>query len=115
MRYIRLIFLNVFLLLTTTSYVYAQGSSFANPLNVGSIQDLIAKALMILVQVSLPIISLFIVYSGFQFVAARGNPESIKVAKRNFLYIMIGTVMILGALLIANLLSNTVNQLLPAA
>lgn len=104
-----------FLILGVASYVEAQGSTVNNPLNraFSTIPDLIAGFLKALVMVALPIISLFIVYTGFLFVKARGNPKDLATAKKAFFYVMIGAILILGAWLIANLLGNTVSQLLP--
>jgi hypothetical protein len=105
------------LVLVVASYAGAQGQSgyLNSPLNsaISTIPALIAGFLKALVMVALPIISLFIVYTGFLFVKARGNPGELATAKRNFFYVMIGAVLILAAWLIANLLGNTVAQLLP--
>jgi len=84
-----------------------------NPLNpnFSSIPAFIAGALKVMVMVALPIISLFIVYSGFLFVSARGNSEGISKAKDNFKYVIIGAILILGAWVIATLIGGTVTQL----
>lgn len=97
----------------TTTYAQSSGSGLENPLNpsISTIPTFIAYALKVLVQVSLPIISLFIVYSGFLFVFARGNTEKLARARSNFLYVIIGALLILGAWMIAVLLSGTVTQL----
>ncbi len=101
----------------SASSVYAQNDpgsgGIQSPLNpaFSTIPGFIAGALKVLVQVSLPIISLFIVYSGFLFVFARGNTEKLSQARTNFLYVIIGALLILGAWLIASLLSSTVTQL----
>lgn len=93
--------------------VLAQDTGVQNPLNpaISTIPSFIAYALKVLVQVSLPIISLFIVYSGFLFVLARGNTEKLATARQNFLYVIIGALLILGAWIIATLIGGTVMQL----
>lgn len=53
------------------------------------------------------------IYSGFKFVMARGNETALKDAKRNLLYVAIGTAILLGAWVIANVIENTVRQLMP--
>lgn len=77
------------LALTLGSQVYAQvdGGGLQNPLKQGvsTVPQFIAGALRVLVVVALPIISLFIVWSGFLFVKARGNPGELEIAKRNFM------------------------------
>jgi len=103
------------LLLTTflfASVVYAQ-ESLKNPLNsnFSSIPAFIAGALKALALIALPIITLFFVISGFMFVMARGNQEQLKKAKMNFLYVVIGTILILGAWILATLIAGTVSEI----
>lgn len=93
------------------SVALAQTGSFSNPLTVDSVPDFISKALKVMVMVALPIISLFIVYSGFMFVLARGNEGMLSEAKKNFFYVIIGAILILGAWVIATLIGGTISQL----
>jgi Type IV secretion system pilin len=79
---------------------------------IGSIQDFIAAFLKAVVEISLPILTLFIVYSGFMFVTARGNPEKLRKARENFLYVIIGAILILGAWVLATLIASTATQVL---
>lgn len=85
-----------------------------NPLSssFSDIPHFIEGALRVLVMVALPVIGLFIVIAGFMFVLARGNSSELEKAKRNFLYVIMGAGLILGAWVIAELLSGTVGQLL---
>lgn len=111
-----LIFTVILLVLILPVIVYSDtGSSepikIKNPIGVDSIQDLITKILDIMVQIGTPIAVLFIIYSGFLFVVARGNPEKINHAKEVFLYAIIGTVLLLGAFAISEIIKNTVNQI----
>lgn len=84
-----------------------------NPLNpqFSTIPNFISGALKVMVMVSLPIITLFIVYAGFKFVSARGNPGELESAKNNFVYVILGALLILGAWIIATLIGGTVSQL----
>jgi uncharacterized BrkB/YihY/UPF0761 family membrane protein len=88
-------------------------TTLKNPLNsqFSSVPQFIAGALKVLVVVALPIITLFIVISGFMFVFARGNEKALSDAKRNFMYVIIGALLILGAWMIATLIGGTVTQL----
>lgn len=99
--------------LSTMRALADEKGMISNPLNssISSIPTFIAAALKILVMVSLPIIALFIVYSGFLFVLARGNEGKLTTAKNNFLYVIIGTILILGAWVIATMLAGTIGQL----
>ena len=87
------------------------GNSLQNPLQFNGIAEFIAGALKVLVMVALPIISLFIVYAGFMFVAAQGNTEKLSAARTNFFWVVIGAILILGAWVIATLIGGTVTQL----
>lgn len=84
-----------------------------NPLNsaISNIPTFIAFALKAMVMIALPIISFFIVYSGFLFIKAQGNQEQLGTAKSNLLYVIIGAILILGAWVIATLIGGTVSQL----
>ncbi len=84
-----------------------------NPLNssFSDIPKFIEGALKVLVIVALPIITLFMVVAGFMFIAARGNESKLTEAKKNFMYVIIGALLILGAWVIATLIGGTVTQL----
>lgn len=89
------------------------GNSLCNPLNpqFNSIPGFISGVLKVMVEVALPIITIFIVYAGFKFVAARGNPGKLDEAKQNFVWVIFGALLILGAWVIATLIGGTVTQL----
>lgn len=87
-------------------------SGLQNPLSVCSVSEFIALVLKVMVMVALPIISFFIVYSGFLFISAQGNPEQLSKAKTNLMYVIIGAILILGAWVIATLIGGTVSQVL---
>jgi hypothetical protein len=97
--------------LTLPVIVLAQ--TLKNPLDpsFSTIPLFIAGALEVLVMVALPIITFFIVYSGFKFISAQGNESKLTEAKHNFFYVIIGSLLILGAWIIATLIGGTVDQL----
>lgn len=106
------------LLLPASTLVFSALTGIAhaaldNPLNsqYSSIPLFIEGVLKVLVIVALPIISLFIVYSGFKFITAQGNSGKLDEAKKNFVYVIVGALLILGAWIIATLISGTVSQL----
>lgn len=93
--------------------VFAQSSkSLENPLKFSSIANFIEGVLEAVVMIALPIIVAFMVYAGFKFIFAQGNEGKLKTAKENFMYVIIGTIMILGAWVLATLIGATVTQLL---
>lgn len=61
--------------------------------------------------IGLPVAVVFLVYVGFKFVAAQGNAEKIKEARRNLLNTIIGIAIFLGAWTIATVIANTMAQL----
>lgn len=93
------------------SVALAQEVALKNPLNFNSIPAFIAGALKALALIALPIITLFLVISGFYFITAQGNQEKLNTAKKNFFYVIIGALLILGAWILATLIAGTVSQL----
>lgn len=83
-----------------------------NPLRFSSIERFIEGVLQAVVMIALPIIVAFMVYAGFKYIFARGNAGAISEAHRNFSYVIIGTILILGAWVLATLIGGTVTQLL---
>jgi len=79
-----------------------------NPIKVNNINDFIKTILTGVIKISIPIIALAIIYSGFLFVSARGNSEKLGEAKRALLYTAIGAAILLGSWAIAQIISNTV-------
>lgn len=81
-----------------------------NPLNVDNFPDLINKVLQGALVIAVPIIILFIVYSGFLFVTARGDTTKLATARLNFFYVVIGSIVLLGAMAIASVIANTIRS-----
>mgnify|MGYP007080410144 CR=1 FL=1 len=82
-----------------------------NPLErtgVNSIEGFVKVFLEGALKIGIPVIALAVIYSGFLFVAARGNPESITKAKDTLLYTLIGAAILIGSWAIAKLISETV-------
>ena len=102
-----------FLMLLAVLPAYAAEGGIQSPLKpeVSSIPAFIEAALKALVMIALPILTLFIVYSGFKFISAQGNSSKLEEAKKNFMYVIIGSLLILGAWVVATLVGGTVNQL----
>ncbi|HUO56076.1 MAG TPA: hypothetical protein VMU27_01430 [Candidatus Paceibacterota bacterium] len=119
MKIIRRIALQLPLIMVTmAATAHAQtsgctGSCLPNPLSSGlsTIPQFLAAALKALVQISLPIITVFVVYSGFLFVTAQGNKSKLEDAKRNFFFVILGALLILGAWILANIIAGTVSSI----
>ena len=76
-----------------------------------SIPAFIQTLLMGALKLGIPVVALAIIYSGFLFVAARGNSEKLTKAKDTLLYTVIGAAILLGAWAIAQMISATINGL----
>jgi len=87
--------------------------NFDNPVKAtaGTIPDFIAVILDIAVQIGTPIAVLAIIYSGFLFLVARGNPEGLGKAKQALLWSLVGAFVLFGAKVFAIAISGTVSQL----
>lgn len=79
-----------------------------NPLKVDSLEELLIAVLNVFITILIPIIVFFIIFSGFKYVTAQGNPGKIEEATTSLLYAIIGGVLILAAVAIAEVLKNTI-------
>lgn len=82
-----------------------------NPLVVGSICGLLKEILDVVLAFGVPIATLFLAYSGFLFVQARGAPKELLKAKRNFKFVILGILLFLGAWMLGQIIANTINSL----
>ncbi len=81
-----------------------------NPLRITSLQELLVAILNILVILAIPVIVFFIIYSGFLYVTAKGNAAQIEQATRSLTYAIVGGVLIIGAVAIAEIVKNLVTS-----
>ncbi len=70
---------------------------YVNPLQAQTVEDFIAKVIDSAVLLLTPIIVIMLIWTGFLFITARGNPESLATAKKALLYVIIGATIILIA------------------
>ncbi len=88
----------------------AGSQTLTNPLAFDSIQDLLVALLNVLIVIATPIVVFFIIFAGFKYVTAQGNAEKVKEATRALTYAVIGGVLIIGAVAIAEIIGNVVDQ-----
>ena len=93
-----------------TLFTVARAQTFQNPLRTDSILELLEALLRILTIVGVPIVIFFIVFSGFKFAVAQGNPEELQTAKRALIYAIVGGLILLGARSITTIISNLVGE-----
>ncbi len=82
-----------------------------NPIKVENIGELVNSILGIVLQISVPVAVVFIIYSGFLFVTARGDPKKLTDAKRTFMWTVVGIAVLLGASVIAGVIDATIKQI----
>lgn len=83
-----------------------------NPLgSTKSFSQLIANIADLAVKIGIPIAVIFIIYSGLLFVTARGNEEKLKTAKTSITWAIIGTAILVGAKIIAEVVQSTIEVL----
>lgn len=78
-----------------------------NPLKFNSISGFISALLSAVIAIGIPIAVLFVVYAGFKFVMAQGNPEELKSARSNLVWTLVGIGIFLGASLLAEIIRQT--------
>ncbi len=105
---INIIALILFLPLFSVSAECADKTKVCNPIGATDINGLIKDILIGVIKISIPVIALAVIYSGFLFVSARGSTETLDKAKKTLLYTLIGSALLLGSWAIAQLISNTV-------
>lgn len=90
--------------------VFAQ-PTIENPIKITTLDGFIKGLLDIVLTIGVPIVVFFIIYSGFLFVKARGNPGELTKAKETLTYTLIGAAILLGSWVLANAVAGTINQL----
>ena len=86
-------------------------ATIQNPLKVNSIAEFISALLKAVIAIGVPIAILFIVLAGFKFIAAQGSPEKLAEARSNFVYVVIGIAIFIGASALAELVMATLRQI----
>jgi len=75
----------------------AQVVRIENPLSVDSIEELIENIVNFLFNISLYIAPIMILYAGFMFITAAGDPAKISTAKKLIFWVLVGLVIIFSA------------------
>lgn len=82
-----------------------------NPIKAESFGEVVKGFAQLAAQIGLPIAALFLVWSGFLFVSARGDTKKLETAKSTFYWTVIGTALIVGAYAIATAVVNFAQKL----
>lgn len=107
---------NIFLKVAEAADAKAGGENtggliFNNPIDAGSFPELMASLLEFVTKVGTAIAVFMVIYSGFLFVQAQGDPAKIKTAKSTFLWTVIGGVILIGASTLAKVINDTATSL----
>ncbi len=84
-----------------------QSFEIKNPLRVDSITEFLVAVIEIILIFATPIIVIYIMYAGFLFVTANGEPDQLEKARNALMFAIIGGVIILGVFLIIEIIQNT--------
>lgn len=85
-----------------------------NPLKFSSVCGFFKELFNAAIMLGVPVATLFIVWAGFKFVIARGNPEALKVARLNATYVAIGIAVFLGAWFLSQVIAATIKAVAPS-
>jgi hypothetical protein len=85
--------------------------SFQNPLKSPDLDSLISDIVAIIIYIAVPVMGLYIMYVGFLYVKAQGQPNAIKEANENLKGVLIGSAVILGAGTILTIIQGTINAI----
>ena len=87
------------------------GAQLDNPIKFNSLGQLVTAIIDIIIQIAVPLAALFLIYSGYLFVSARGSDEDLKKAKSIFLWTLVGIAVLLGAKLLSGVIEGTIEQI----
>ena len=75
----------------------SSGSGLINPLGSNSLWALVSQVLTFVIRIGAIVIVFMLVYVGFKFVTARGEPAGISSARNALLWTIVGALILLGA------------------
>ena len=87
------------------------GATLVNPLNAGSLPELLNIVLKAVIQLGSIFLVLALVWVGFMFVMAQGAEEKIRDARGALVWTVIGGMLLLGAQAISLVITATVQTL----
>jgi len=104
------IFLAPVLSVFTPSVSSAQSGVIQNPLKITDFPALVDTVLGYILEIGGVVAIFAFIYSGFKFVAARGNETEITKAREIFFNTCIGVAILLGAKIIATIIVGTIKN-----
>lgn len=99
-------------LFLTPVFAFAQ-IKLQNPIRYSDLPTFFLDIVQVVVQYGAILVVFFLVYAGFKFVTAQGNPEKISEAKKMLAWVVVGAFVLLGVFVIREAICGTLNQLKP--
>lgn len=93
-------------LLSLVSFLSIASPVFAASADVTKIETFIKSVIQVLVVLAGLISAGFFVYGGIGYITSSGNPESLDRSKKTIFYSAIGLVIVLGAFVLTNIISD---------
>jgi len=99
-------------LVFTCSYARAitdggTGMGIENPIKSQNLLELLDAIINIIIMIGIPVIVIMIVWAGWMFIQAQGNPTKLQTARAGLMWVFIGTMVVLGAKVIVEIVQNT--------
>lgn len=88
--------------------------TIGNPTNAGSTLMDVLRAILnnIIMPIAAVFVVMWIIYAGFTYVTAQGNPAKVSAAHQRLLWSLIGAGILLGAAAISGVVQKTIDSLL---
>ena len=83
------------------------GTTLINPLKATSLSALVTDIMKLIVRIGAIVVILMLVYVGFMFVTAQGEPAKLTMARQALLWTVVGALILLGAEAISIGIQNT--------
>lgn len=101
--------------ITPSAVPNGAGFSLSDPLNSQTLCGLIKQLLQAVLVIGVPVAVLFLVWAGFLFVWAQGNPTKLQRARKNLMYVLIGIGIFLGAWTLGQMIAGTLKTVVSAS
>jgi len=106
MRFLKFLPKFAYFSIITLGWAKLASAKIKNPLNADNFGKIIENLAQAITAVGIPLAVIFIIYSGFLFVTARGNDKKLEEAKNTFFWAIVGTILIIGAWALASALNE---------
>ena len=95
-------------------FIFAKEYTIDNPLgdSTSTLSALIISLVTLAAKLGAVVCVFFIIYAGFLFVKAQGDPKELETAKSVLLWSVVGTAVLLGASVMGNVICETVKSVL---